>query len=812
MSEVKKIALSGSNSNVKATFEFIIQDIKEGEKVHIYSEKAGSLDPVIAGLEIEKLFTLEEYRRKEAQDAMDAIEVAPKEAELMLNGGDLAEQDIAVTMPEDLMAKVRAAGYDTLAVDYKSSDAATATVAKAQDGYGATVTAVKEGAATITATFTAAKDVSGKDASADSGDVLTATETITVTVTSVKGKVDAVTSKIQLLPKTQNIYVDDEEAVVIVCPAEFDDVLEAAGLEVKSIAYESSADAVATVDFTAGKSVTALVTGVTKGSANIKATITIGAKEGAQTTVTVAPVELTSVFNVNDGAEEAQEAAEAVMAQLTVSALHKEIAISDTAEIGIKYPNRAKEILQAAGYTSVAAEYTILEGADVVQVESSGEGLDAKAAVTALKKGKAKVKAKVAVGRSDGTAVDPKEWTINISTVASDAAASAADRAIRNIKIAPTKQSLYVGQTADFKVSYPNNFNDTLALAGLSVKSLAYSVQDAEGSEGVLEIATNKAGEDGISSATVTAKKDGSATVKAVVTIEGREEDIVKEVTASVTVQDAAKPVIEKLNEVKVSPAELNLVAGNTGKISITYPEGLDDLLAAAKLTKAESFVSNNTAVAKVDAAGTVTAVAEGTAKITASVTLNDAKKTSKSLDVTVKVTKKPVVNPPVVTPNPKLSLKKMTIGVGETVALKVTGHTGSVKWTQKNKKIATVKNGKVTGKKAGKTTVTAQANGKKLTCTVTVKKAPKKVTVKKKSLTLKKGKAAKITYTLTKNTASYKIDAKSSKKSVVAITKKQLSTGKGTITIKAKKKGKANITITTFKKKVKATVKVTVK
>lgn len=47
----------------------------------------------------------------------------------------------------------------------------------------------------------------------------------------------------------------------------------------------------------------------------------------------------------------------------------------------------------------------------------------------------------------------------------------------------------------------------------------------------------------------------------------------------------------------------------------------------------------------------------------------------------------------------------------------------GEVQWSSSNKKVATVKNGVVTGKKAGKATITAKHKGKKYRCRVVVRK-----------------------------------------------------------------------------------------
>ncbi len=71
----------------------------------------------------------------------------------------------------------------------------------------------------------------------------------------------------------------------------------------------------------------------------------------------------------------------------------------------------------------------------------------------------------------------------------------------------------------------------------------------------------------------------------------------------------------------------------------------------------------------------------------------------------------------------PKLNKTKLTLAVGKTAKLKVKNTKKKVKWSSSKKKIASVsKKGKVKGKKAGKTTITAKVGSKKLKCKVTVK------------------------------------------------------------------------------------------
>lgn len=79
-----------------------------------------------------------------------------------------------------------------------------------------------------------------------------------------------------------------------------------------------------------------------------------------------------------------------------------------------------------------------------------------------------------------------------------------------------------------------------------------------------------------------------------------------------------------------------------------------------------------------------------------------------------------------------KLSKKNLTINAGSSKKLAVSisptkAKKRKVTWTSSNKKVATVKDGKVTGVSAGKATITAKVGGKKASCKV-------KVTLSKKA------------------------------------------------------------------------------
>ncbi len=84
-----------------------------------------------------------------------------------------------------------------------------------------------------------------------------------------------------------------------------------------------------------------------------------------------------------------------------------------------------------------------------------------------------------------------------------------------------------------------------------------------------------------------------------------------------------------------------------------------------------------------------------------------------------------------------KLNKKTLTLEVGKSTTLKISGTTAKVTWSSSDKAVATVNSkGKVTAKKAGKATITATVSKKKYTCTVTVKKAASQAVKKETAAT----------------------------------------------------------------------------
>lgn len=143
------------------------------------------------------------------------------------------------------------------------------------------------------------------------------------------------------------------------------------------------------------------------------------------------------------------------------------------------------------------------------------------------------------------------------------------------------------------------------------------------------------------------------------------------------------------------------------------------------------------------------------------------------------------------------LNQNEIIINVGKTVNLKIKGMKGKVKWSSLNKKVATVKNGKVTGKKTGKTVIQAKINGTILKCNVKVEKPE----LSKKKVTIESGKS----YILKVKGTSRKVVWTSSNRNVVTVKNGKI-TGKkpGNTTVIAKVNGsvlKCNIRVIATKK-----------
>ncbi len=141
---------------------------------------------------------------------------------------------------------------------------------------------------------------------------------------------------------------------------------------------------------------------------------------------------------------------------------------------------------------------------------------------------------------------------------------------------------------------------------------------------------------------------------------------------------------------------------------------------------------------------------------------------------------------------NGLIALSKTTVNLikGKKTTITLENASGDVTWTSKNKKVATVKDGVITAKKNGKTTITAKYNGKTYSCKVFVRSSSIKAATSSVKLSQKGSK--KVTCTLKINdTIYYDIEDEN----IVSCQWSFKWNGNNTtLTIKAKKPGKTRV------------------
>lgn len=162
------------------------------------------------------------------------------------------------------------------------------------------------------------------------------------------------------------------------------------------------------------------------------------------------------------------------------------------------------------------------------------------------------------------------------------------------------------------------------------------------------------------------------------------------------TKKDNTKPTGEKKPD---KPVVLPTISIN--KTSILLIKGANTTLTVKNAVTSVSWKSSKSSVATVSN-GKVRAKKAGTATI--SVTANGQTRTC---EVTVEA--------------PKISKTSVIIAKGTTTTLKLKGCAHKIKWSSSNKKIATVKDGVVTGKSKGTVKVSAKCHNKSYTCKVKV-------------------------------------------------------------------------------------------
>lgn len=165
------------------------------------------------------------------------------------------------------------------------------------------------------------------------------------------------------------------------------------------------------------------------------------------------------------------------------------------------------------------------------------------------------------------------------------------------------------------------------------------------------------------------------------------------------------------------------------------------------------------------------------------------------------------MVSMPVSASAAKLNKKSLSLNVGKSYILKISGTKGKITWTSSKKRVATVSSkGVVKAKKKGTATITAKYGKRKLTCKVTVKQPVTSVKLNKNSASIAVGKSVTLKATVAPTAANNKaVTWKSSNTSVAIVSSNGVVTGR--------KSGTATITATAKDgSKKKASCKVTVK
>ncbi len=234
--------------------------------------------------------------------------------------------------------------------------------------------------------------------------------------------------------------------------------------------------------------------------------------------------------------------------------------------------------------------------------------------------------------------------------------------------------------------------------------------------------------------------------------------------------------VITPAEKIYLLPVQ-NMTEGTNNKLVAT--------LLPADTTEAVKWKSSNPKTARVDEKGNVSAIAVGTAKITA------ATESGKKAVCTVTVVKKAVKAVRV-----KLSRRKISLTSGQIIQLKTAVSPGKsterIKWSSSDKKVVTIdRNGVLTAKKPGKAKITVKTDsGKKDTCTVTVKQRALSVSLNKTSASVKVGKTIRLKAVMNPGNSSDQLKWTSSNKRVATVSRSGV--------VKGIKKGSATITVKT--------------
>ena len=654
---------------------------------------------------------------------------------------NLSETKIAVGKTKTLKATISPSDATNKKVTWSSSNKEVATVSSS-----GVVTAVKKGAAVITATT--------KDGS------YTATCTVDVYV-----GVSSVTLN------SEKVKLPKGETTVLSATVKPSDA------ENKNIVWSTSDKSVATV------SQTGLVTGKKKGTVTITVTTEEGSKKDScivevvqlVTKITADYSKLTLETGKSKTLSVSVSPSTASDKTVKFSSSNKKVAtVSSKGVVKAVGPGTAVITIKSAdGNAKTTCNVTVTQPVTGLKVSPSkanvkiGAMLALTPVFTPENATNQKVSWKssdtsVATVDSNGVVKGIKKGTAKI-TCTSASGGFTATATITVIK--PVKSVSLSKESMKLIVGRASTLTATISPSSASIKTVTWSSSNND-------VATVD------SSGKVSAKAPGYAKIT-VKTKDGGKTDVCEVL------------VIQPVTGVKISKTSATLEKGKTLTLKATVkPSNASDL--------AVKWKSSDTSVAKVSSKGVVTGVDSGTAKIT--VTTNDG-----SFKATCTVTVKRYVT------GVKLNVAEKKIYLGDTYKLKATvspsdATTKTVTWKSGDTSIATVSsNGTITPVKPGtvKITVTTKDGSFKDSCTVTVMRAVKTITLNKTGLSLNVDETATLKATLSPSNATDKtVEWKSSDTSVATVTSKGV--------VKGLKRGTATITATT-ENGLKKTCKVTV-
>ncbi len=627
-------------------------------------------------------------------------------------------------------------------VTWSSSDATVATVT--QDGR---VTAMKSGSATVTAK-------AGEKSATCEVSITTPVESVTLNSASISLEEGQTTT----LVATINPNDADEKTVkwstssasvatvsngIVTAVAEGNATITASvGGKSATCAISVKKKVIAVTSVTLNKSTLSL----TKGQSQTL-TATVSPSDATDKTVTWSSSDATVATVTQDGRVTAMKSGSATV---TAKAGEK----SATCEVSITTPVESVTLNSASisleeGQTTTLVATINPNDADEKTVKwstsSASVATVSNGIVTAVAEGNATITASVG-GKSATCAISVKKKVI----------------AVTSVTLNKSTLSLTKGQSQTLTATVsPSDATDKTVTWSSSDATVASVTQDGR----------------------VTALKSGSATIKA----KAGEKSATCEVSITTPVES-----------VTLNSSSISLEEGQTTTLVATInPNDADE--------KTVKWTTSSASVATVSN-GVVTAVAEGTATITASVG-------GKSATCAISVKKKVIAVTSVTLNKSTLSLTK---GQNETLSATVTPDNATdktVTWSSSDATIVSVtQDGRITAMKSGSATITAKAGEKSATCEVSITTPVESVTLNSSSISLEEDQTTTLVATINPNDADEKTVKWTTSSASVAMVSNGVVTAvaEGSATITASAGGKEASCTVTVQKKVVAVTSVT--